>query len=170
MTDNAESAQNINEGKPFIRRNYTSDVIRGLLSEGYIELHPKLWSRIPVHSHIRFMNKDDGSGKSIGELFQPGGYVRDHRMVKGSPAVQLETIIGGKKGDEGYVQFPVVFDRVAKVWKQYAPQAFIEIFMIQQSLASKREQIADLQAQNMDMQIQLATLSQRLSAMEVANK
>lgn len=147
---NIQSEINAKEGsneKKIKGKKYTKEDIQNLLSDGYINVHPALWDRIPSGSHIRYVKRDDGSNKPRTERFKPGGFVRNHfTNNEGKKMLMLETIPGGQRGQNGYISFPVAYEDTDEIWKKYDRHSFIEIHLIYTSLAQKRKQIEDLKA------------------------
>ncbi len=65
--------------------------------------------------------------------------------------MMIENKIGGKRGDPGYVIFPLAYESIEELWKKYDNTAFVEIHLIYNSLAQKKKQIEDLVAQNTEL-------------------
>ncbi len=121
-----------------------------LLSDGYIVVMENMWSRIPKGAHIRYMKKthttEDNVKKNnntntysqnLSENFCRGGYVKNHVIVGEKSIIYLGTSLSGRRGDPGYVEFPVDLQTVSTIWKKYDYSAFIELHMIINILASK---------------------------------
>lgn len=140
----APAKQKPNEKAPIV---YTDEKIQELLSDGYIKVTSSLWDYIPTGSHIRYLKRDDGSGAPKSKRFKPGGFVRSHFVTEdGKKMLMIENKPNGKRGDPGYVTFPVAYEDVEELWKKYDRFAFIEIHLIYVSLAQKKKQIEELSA------------------------
>ena len=127
---------------------YTEAEINEMTSSaGYFIVHPEMWDHIATGSHIRYMKKDKGDGKSSGERFKPGGFVRNHFETDlGKKMLMIENKPHGNKDMPGYITFPIAYEDVEILWKKYDRGSFIEIHLIHQSLLQKKEQIRDLTA------------------------
>jgi hypothetical protein len=129
-------------------REYSSEEIAKLTSEGYIIVHPGLWEYIPVGSHVRYIKKDDGSDKPRGKRFKPGGFVKNHNTNEaGEKMFTLESRLStGPRSPPGYIKYSILYDNIEVLWKKYDRMAFIEIHLVYNSLAQKKQQIEDLSA------------------------
>ncbi len=129
-----------------VGHEYTNEEISGLLSEGYIVVHPALWEYIPVGSHIRYVRRDDGRGLSRGKRFKPGGFVKCHSVNDNNKKlITLESRLNTEsKAGPGYFKYSILHDSIEELWKKYDRMAFIEIHLIYNSLAQKKRQIEDL--------------------------
>jgi hypothetical protein len=126
-------------------RDYSSDEILDMLSDGYINLHQALWDYIPYGAHIRFFKRSDSENLPRNKRFRPGGFIKSHFVTsEGRKMIMLETKPGGTKGEPGYISFPMGYDDIGEIWKKYDKHAFIEIHLIYSSLAQKKKQIEDL--------------------------
>lgn len=109
-------------------KNYTDKERKDLLKQ-YIQVPQRLFDKIPVGSHIRFLKKGD---EPIGERFKPGGYVKNHWTNKdGVPHIQIQN----RKysvGSKGYFEFPLVPDNIEKIWKKVPDEFFIEYLSLVQ--------------------------------------
>lgn len=124
---------------------YSEEEIRNLTSDGYIMVFPGLWDHIPKGAHIRFLKKDNGAGLSRGMRFKPGGFVRNHYVTDdGKKMMIIENKPSGKSGEFGYISFPLSYEDLEIIWKKYDHDAFIEIHLIYNSLAQKKQQIEEL--------------------------
>ena len=139
-------------------KNYTEDEIRDLITGAYTSVPADMWEFIPAGSHVRYVKR---GAEPLGERFKPGGYVRYQHEKEGKKMMVLENRRGGR-GD-GYASWPVAFEGVEGVWKKHAPEVFVEMHMIHNSLAQKKRQIADLTAT-------VAALTARLDAIERARR
>lgn len=128
----------------FVGKIYTDEEIRDATAEGYIMVFPGLWDHIPAGAHIKFLKKDKGAGKPRGERFKPGGFVRNHFELNGKQMIMVETKPGGSRNDKGYISFPLAYEDLEIIWKKYDKDAFIEIHLIYNSLAQKKQQIEEL--------------------------
>lgn len=138
-TQNIPNTQTESKTNP---REYTEQEIHNLLSDGYIVIHPSLWDYIPNGSHIRYVKKGDGSRST---RFRPGGFVKSHFTTSDDKKMMMiESRVGGKPGDAGYISFPIAYTDIEELWKKYDRYAFIEIHLIYSSLAQKKQQIEDL--------------------------
>lgn len=136
---------------PVVQKNqrgrYTDEEIRALLCDGYILVHSQLWDYIPPGAHIRYVCKDTNGTSARGERFKPGAFVRNHFTTReGIKMLMLETKPGGKKRDAGYFSYPIAFGEIEELWKKYDRGSFIEIHLIHNSLAQKKQQIETLEA------------------------
>lgn len=122
---------------------YTNEEINEMLSEGYIIVHRQLWDYIPSGSHIRYYKKSTTEDRR--KMFRPGGFVQSRAETPdGKKIFMLESKLGGKRGDPGYITFPIAYDDIDEIWKKYSRDAFIETHLIYGSLAQKKKQIEDL--------------------------
>ncbi len=120
----------------------TDEAIHELLT-GYIGIHPQLWDHIAVGSHIRYFKKGP---EQKNDRFKSGGFVRNHFITEeGKKMMMIETRIGGKRGEAGYVSFPLAYETIDTLYKKYDRGAFIEIHLIYGSLAQKKQQIEKLE-------------------------
>lgn len=140
-------------------RNYTDDEIRDLVSDGYTLIPPDMWENIPVGAHVRFVKRDKGEGKPLGERFKPGGFLAKHFEKDGKAMAILETKPGGKRGQPGYVSFPIVFEALEAIWKKHSDDVTVEMHLIHNSLAQKKRQIDELMTT-------VAALTARIEALE----
>ncbi len=156
--------------KKYEPRIYSDDDIREMTSNGYINVHPSLWDYLPKAAHIRFLKKDDGSGKSRGERFKAGGFVRNHYISEaGHRMMILESRVDGKRNEFGYKTFPVCMNDIEAIWKEYSTPAFIEIHLMFNSLAQKKQQIAELTSRNDALAAQYATLTSHIAELNSQN-
>lgn len=138
-TPNIPNTQTESKTNP---REYTEQEIHNLLSDGYIVIHSSLWDYIPNGSHIRYVKKGEGSRST---RFRPGGFVKSHFTTSDDKKMMMiESRVGGKPGDAGYISFPIAYTDIEELWKKYDRYAFIEIHLIYSSLAQKKQQIEDL--------------------------
>lgn len=145
-------------------KSYTKDDIKSLTSTGYILVAKELWDYIPTKSHVRYAKNGEDS---IESRFKPGGFVRNHFLTSNNKkGLVLENKIGGKQGDKDYISFPIVFDDIDKIWKKYPKDAFIEIHLINNSLAAKKAQINTLSMQIMSIQQDLDDKKSRIEQLE----
>ena len=120
----------------------TDEAIYELLT-GYIVVHPQMWDHIPSGSHIRYFKKGP---EPINDRFKQGGFVRNHFITEeGKKMMMIETRIGGKRGEAGYVSFPLAYETIDILHKKYDRGAFIEIHLTFNSLAQKKQQIEKLE-------------------------
>lgn len=125
----------------------TADEIKTLLADGYLQIHPQLWDRIPKGAHIRYIKRDTGAGIPEIKRFKPGGFVRNQFLGQDNEKMfMIESAIGGSKNDPAYQSFPLPYGSIDKLWKQYDRAAFIEIHLMYNSLSQKKKQIEDLTA------------------------
>jgi hypothetical protein len=138
-------------------KTYTSAEMMAALAEGYIMVHPQLWDYIPAGAHVRYVAKNsDGETRPREERFKPGGFVRHHYVTReGQKMFSLENAISGCGRDRGhkmraykpheaYLSFPMAYNDIEELWKKYDKTSFIEIHLIYNSLAQKKQQIEDL--------------------------
>ena len=126
-----------------IGREYTNAEISEMLSSGYLTIHRSMWEYIPVGSHIRYYKKGLVDRRL---MFRPGGFIRSHFTTsEGRHMMMLESIIGGKNTDGGYIAFPMAYDDIDELFKKYPRDSFIETHLIYSSLAQKKKQIEDLE-------------------------
>ena len=124
---------------------YTDEEISALTSEGYLKVHPSLWDHIPAGAHIRYIKKDDGSGKERRARFRLGGFVRNHFADNDKKMMTIETKPNGQRGDVGYLSYRISYDTIELLWKKYDKFSFIEIHLIHNSLAQKKQKIEELE-------------------------
>lgn len=134
--------------KQITGHKYTDVEINEILSDGYIQIHPQLWSYIPSGSHIRYIKKSSDLPRC--ERFRPGGFVKN-QFVNGDGAhmITLENSLYGRADD--HLTFPIAYKDIDELWKKYDRSAFIEIHLINCSLAQKKQQIELLTQQNIDL-------------------
>lgn len=80
------------------------------LLEGYVVVPRELWNRLSRGDHIRYIRK---SGK-----FCRGSFIKCIWKRDGKQFFQLETSIGGREMDPGYVTFPVAFEDITTVYRK----------------------------------------------------
>ena len=132
------------KNKPGTGKKYTEDDMQVML-EGYFGVHPALWDHIPSGAHIRYVRKDAGDNLQRTERFKPGGFVNRHFTTEeGKKMLMIETRIGGKKGDPGYISFPLCYDDIENLWKKYDRSAFVEIHLIYSTMVKQKMQIEEL--------------------------
>ena len=123
---------------------YSEEEILGILSNGYINIQKTLWDHIPAGAHVCYFKK---AGETRSEKFKPGGFVRYHYTTDdGVKIIQLENHKKHPGEKKGYYTWPIRYEDVEEIWKQYDVGAFIEIHLIYNSLAQKKRQIEDLTA------------------------
>lgn len=146
-------------------REYTAEEINQLTAEGYIIVHPGLWDHIAAGSHIRYVKKDiAGEGKSRGKRFKPGGFVKNHYMDdSGRKVFTLESRLKNNSKTEppGYIMYSVPYDNIETIWKKYDKLSFIEIYLIHNSLAQKKQQIESLLSRVEQLEATVARLSSK---------
>ncbi|SIP85878.1 Hypothetical protein PACV_163 [Pacmanvirus A23] len=125
-------------------KKYTEDDMQTML-EGYFGVHRALWDHIPNGAHIRYIRRDSGDNLPRNERFKPGGFVNRHFVTEdGKKMLMIETRIGGKKGDPGYISFPLCYDDIENLWKKYDRSAFVEIHLIYSTMVKQKMQIEEL--------------------------
>ncbi len=137
----------IGDGSGEALHHYTDDDISRLTAEGYIVIHRGLWDYLPTGCHIRYIRKDTGEGLTRAQRFRSGGYVKGRKLGESGQKM----ILLGKcpyKGTtpEDRKWYSIAQDSIETLWKQYDRLAFIEIHLIYNSLAQKKQQIEDLVA------------------------
>jgi hypothetical protein len=132
-------------------KDYTTDEIKELVSGGYFKLDLALWEYIPANSHIRYLKKPGENNLPYGKRFKPGGFVRNHYSKDNKKFIFLETKIGGKRNDPGYISWPIAFDDIEIIWKKFPRDSFIEIYSINSSLLEKKTKINELEKKNSDL-------------------
>ena len=136
------------------RVSYTDEEIAEMLSGGYINIIRDIWEFLPVGSHLRFFKK---AGATRNERFRPGGFIKkQYETPEGKKILLMETICNGRADMPDYFTYPMAYDDLSEIWKRYPEECFVEIHLINNSLAKKSKQIADLDA--------------RISALEAKNK
>ncbi len=121
---------------------------------GYIRVHSQLWDHIPSESHIRYIKRDDGAGLSERDRFKPGGFVKYHFTGKNSDKnndkmFMLESTLGGDKCvGTNYSTYAVSYAEIETLWKKYDSSAYVEIHLIYNSLAQKKQEIETLKQEN----------------------
>ena len=116
------------------------------LSDGYLRIVEPMWTKIPQGAYIKYLRKDDGSGKTVAERFKSGGYVKSHSNKDNKAIIWLESIKGGSKSGPGYLNYPVLHTAVESLWKKHNADTQIETLLTHASLAEKSQQIKDLTA------------------------
>ena len=92
----------------FPAKEYTPAEQEELL-EGYHEVAPELWDKIPQNAHIRALK---GDGK-----FLRGGFVRNHWVDgEGQKTTTIKTTFDER--NSGYKTFPLKHTKLAKLWKK----------------------------------------------------
>lgn len=128
-------------------KKYTKEIVHELLREGYMAVHSQLWDFIPSGSHIRYIKKDVAKNTTDKfSRFKPGGFVKNHYTdPNNKKRMIIETRIGGKNGDPGYVSFPLAYEDIEDMWKKYDRNTFIETHLTHASLTLKKRQIEELE-------------------------
>lgn len=146
------------------KKVYTEAEISELLSEGYINVHEDLWDRIPTGSHVRYFRKDDGSGLEKWKRFKLGGFVSAHvTNAGGEKMLKIESILGGNKKQAGYFTFLLKYKDIEEIWKKYDHSAFIEIHLIQASLAKKKTEIEELKSYIRELSLKIVALEEKVA-------
>lgn len=78
--------------------------------QGYVVVPREEWNSLERTDHIRYIGKD---GK-----YRRGSFIKCIWERNGKRFFQLETSIGGEKGDDGYVTFPVCFDDIMTLYRK----------------------------------------------------
>jgi len=152
-------------------KEYTNKEIHELITDGYLLVPPLLWDRVPKGSHIRYLKKDRGDGISRGARFKPGGFVRNHFTNKDKKKmIMVENILGGKTGTRGYFSFPVTYEDVEHIWKKYDYHSFVEIHLINNSLAQKKRQNEEMTRANAEQLEVNKELARRIDRLETILK
>lgn len=121
---------------------YSDADITEMLSKGYIRVDPKYYDVIPIGAHVRYVRKGNSPR---GERFKPGGFVKSkHTDDSGRTIMYLSNSLNGKKGDKGYIEFPICLQDIEELWKKYDYHAYIEITLLHKSLQQKTVQIEEL--------------------------
>jgi hypothetical protein len=125
---------------------YTDENIQSLLS-GYMLVNNTFWDYIPAKSHIRYIKKDSGDNLPKNERFKLGGFVKNHFMSNGKKILAIENIPGGGRynNNREYITYPLPYDDIEVLWKKIDCGSFIEIHLVNNSLAQKTEQIKELE-------------------------
>jgi hypothetical protein len=149
-------------------KKYSELQVQELLADGYLNVHEQLWDLVPTGAHVRYIKKDTGGGLPRHERFKPGGFVREHIVTKeGKKMLMLETIPGGAKypkpGRE-YISFAVAYEDISELWKKYDRFAFIEIYLIYNSLAQKKQQIESHETKIKELTERVTTLENILKS------
>jgi hypothetical protein len=147
-------------------REYSAEEINKLTSEGYIIVHPGLWDHIAPGSHVRYVRRDDGTGKSRGKRFKPGGFVRNHFIDDGGRrmfTIDNRYKLGGKRAFPGQVSYSLAYDHIETLWKKYDKLSFIEIYLVHNSLAQKKQQIESLLARVEQLEHAVARLGGKMN-------
>ena len=107
-----------------------------LLGDGYFRVPKALWDYLPKGCHIRYARAGPAP---IIERFREGGFVKSHFVTDaGEHMIMLESAIGGKKGDIGYHSIPIVHSEIDVIWKKYARECFVEMYIMSNMLADKK--------------------------------
>ena len=77
---------------------------------GYVIVPNEYWHTLDRTDHIRYIGKDG--------QFRRGSFIKCIWERDGKKFYQLETTIGGKTGDKGYVCFPVAFEDIRPVYRK----------------------------------------------------
>ena len=116
-----------------------------IIKSGYIIVHPSLWDYLPAGAHVQFTEK---SGR-----FNRGGFIKCHYIDSaGERALIINTTCRYKDrpantaAPRACVPVSVQYQQIDTLWMKYDMSAFIEIHLIYNSLAQKKQQIVDLQA------------------------
>lgn len=143
-------------------RTYTMEDIKNLTTTGYIDLDPILFEYIPNGAYVRYVKKDDGSGLSFEQRFRGGGYVKFHYEKNSEKFMVLENRPGGNDKNLGYVSFIVAYNKIEKLWKKFDKDAYIELYMISNSMANKEKQIRELNAKVYKLEQMLVLLQKAI--------
>lgn len=136
--------------------------------DGYLKISPKLWEKLPIKCHIRYFKNVPGTRA---DKFKSGGFVK--ALVKDANsnivAIVLETQIGGNSKIKGYSSFSIAIETIEELWKKYPYDSFIEIHMMANSFAQKKEEgliltkrISTLEGDNKELMIRLKSLEDRI--------
>ena len=126
------------------KKNYgcSAERMAELLSDGYFRVPKQYWEYLAPGAHIRYTKKGEGAEH---DRFRTGGYVQKHIDTEhGEHMIMIETIVGGKRGDVGYLLYPVIHTEFDKIWKKYPRDVYIELSLMANSLNAKNKTIADL--------------------------
>ena len=140
--------------KPKNDNNYTDNEIHEMLIDGYFYVPKELWSFIPRKSHIRYFIAGNSPRN---ERFRVGGFVKNHFTTSDKKMMTIESHRNIKE-DQKYVSFPLAYDDVDEIWKKYESHAYVEIHMLNQSLAVKNKRLEKLEAQNKSLNDRLTML------------
>lgn len=92
----------------YAAKEYTPEEQEKLL-EGYHEVPPELWDKIPQNTHIRALKE--------GGKFLRGGFVRNHWVDgEGGRTTTIKTTFDER--NSGYKTFPLKHAKLEKVWKK----------------------------------------------------
>lgn len=153
---------------PYVKTLLTDNEITEKL-DGYLKISPKLWEKLPMKCHIRYFKNEPGTRAN---KFKSGGFVKT--LIKDDngkvTAIVLETQIGGNSKIKGYSSFSISVDSIEELWKKYPYDAFIEIHMMANSFAQKKEEnrilsqrIKLLEEDNKEIIYRLKQIEERLS-------
>lgn len=121
------------------KRSYTDDEIYAMTtSDGYIQVHPKLWDRLPARCHVRYVKRGEGPR---GSRFNVGVFVVGQIVREDKKMFSLSS-----KPTPGGHAFNIYYDTIETLWKKTPPNSCIELYLINNSLMRKTRQIATLEA------------------------
>jgi len=125
---------------------FTDAEMSALLAEGYIRISPLMYDKIPPGARICYVKRDKNEGLARAARFRPGGYVISNSVdiSNGKRAFRMENRYRGKRGDPGYIEYSLYLENIEELFKQYDPAIIIEMQLIFNSLAEKKQQIDDL--------------------------
>jgi hypothetical protein len=116
-----------------------------IIKSGYIIVHSSLWDYLPAGAHVQFTESDG--------RFNRGGFIKCHYIDSaGERALIINTTCRYKDrpantaAPRACVPISVRYSQIDTLWKKYDMNAFIEIHLIYNSLAQKKQQITELQA------------------------
>ena len=135
VTMNAEPAK---VNAPALAK-YTQSEITELL-QNHFKVNPMLWDHLPVGSFIRYYKIGDEPAE---ERFRFGGYIKSLFMTAdGVKCLLIESRRGCAQGR--YYKYSIAMSSIEEIWKPLGGEAFIEIYMLQNSLLRKDREIAAL--------------------------
>ncbi len=117
------------------------------LKESFLEVTHEMWPELSKGTHIRYVVKNKpGETLPIDERIKMGGFIKSNGVFNNVPTFWLESHPGGNKSISGYINYPVVYSGVERLWKKHHPDIQIEIKLMKNSLLEIRKEMAELKS------------------------
>ena len=138
--------------------SFTQEEIANAL-QGYFCIHQDLYDFIPKGSYIRYFKRGT---EPIGDRFKLGGYIKSRTTyADGAKAFLFENKLYGAKNTQGYVVYSISYNDIDELWKRYNYDSFIELHLIQNSLAKKNSEIEQLRTEIASLMARVVALERR---------
>lgn len=108
----------------------------------YFKVNKSLWTHLPQGSRICYYRIGE---EPAHERFRRGGYLCAIIVIAdGSQRMVIESRKGGRPGDRGYYRYSVAVSSIDEIWKLFGGEVFVELYLLQNSLIRKRQEMADV--------------------------